>query len=221
MAEFDRALLAATGRDRPRVVILPTASSPDGEDVFQRWAAMGVAHFASLGAEVEPVLVRTGGDADGPGRVQAIGEADLVYLSGGKPGYLLEVLARLAGRAGARATAQRARGGRRRLLGRGDGAGRTQLLGSELRLAAVAGPLATRARRSCRARGPAALRRLAGAAVGADRAAGAARVGRAGHRRGHGVVGPTARGRSTARARVTVWRGRRRERFRAGEAFRL
>ena len=42
--------------------ILPTASFPDGEDVFQRWAAMGVAHFAALGAEVEPVLVR---DRDG------------------------------------------------------------------------------------------------------------------------------------------------------------
>ena len=60
MLDFDRALLEATGRARPRVVILPTASYPDGEDVFQRWAAMGVAHFASLGAEVEPVLVRTG-----------------------------------------------------------------------------------------------------------------------------------------------------------------
>ena len=43
---------------RPRVAILPTASWPDGEDVFQRWAAMGVEHFTALGAEVEPVLVR-------------------------------------------------------------------------------------------------------------------------------------------------------------------
>ena len=42
----------------PRVAILPTASYPDGEDVFHRWAAMGVAHFGQLGAEVEPVLVR-------------------------------------------------------------------------------------------------------------------------------------------------------------------
>src|SRR6476659_7251994 len=52
MAEFDQELLASTGRVRPRVAILPTASSPDGNDVFDRWAAMGVAHFASLGAEV-------------------------------------------------------------------------------------------------------------------------------------------------------------------------
>ena len=60
MAEFDRSLLAATGRARPRVAILPTASAPDGEATFRAWAEMGVEHFGSLGAEVEPVLVRDG-----------------------------------------------------------------------------------------------------------------------------------------------------------------
>jgi cyanophycinase len=88
MNEIDAALLAATGRPRPRVAILPTASWPDGEAVFRRWAAMGVAHFSALGAEVEPVLVRDRFDADDEAHVQAIGEADLVYLSGGKPGHL-------------------------------------------------------------------------------------------------------------------------------------
>ncbi len=92
MAEFDAGLLAATGRARPRVAILPTASYPDGEEVFTRWAAMGVAHFGALGAEVEPVLVRDREAADDPAAAQAIGEADLVYLSGGKPGYLMGVL---------------------------------------------------------------------------------------------------------------------------------
>ncbi len=92
MADFDAGLLAATGRARPRVVILPTASYPDGEEVFIRWATMGVAHFGQLGAEVEPVLVRDRTGADDPAAAQAIGEADLVYLSGGKPGYLLSVL---------------------------------------------------------------------------------------------------------------------------------
>jgi cyanophycinase len=93
MAEVDAALLAATGRKRPRVVLLPTATRPDGEEVFQRWAAMGVEHFAALGAEVEPVLVRDRFDADDPSHVQAIGEADVVYLSGGKPGHLTDTLA--------------------------------------------------------------------------------------------------------------------------------
>jgi cyanophycinase-like exopeptidase len=92
MNEIDAALLAATGRDRPRVAILPTASWPDGEDVFRRWAAMGVDHFTALGAEVEPVLVRDRFDAEDDAHVQAIGEADLVYLSGGKPGHLTDTL---------------------------------------------------------------------------------------------------------------------------------
>ena len=92
MAEIDAGLLAATGRRRPRVAILPTASWPDGEDVFRRWAAMGAEHFTALGAEVEPVLVRDRFDADDAAHVQAIGEADLVYLSGGKPGHLTSTL---------------------------------------------------------------------------------------------------------------------------------
>jgi cyanophycinase len=92
MDDFDRALLQATGRERPRVAIVPTASFPDGEDVFQRWAAMGIAHFSGLGAEVEPVMVRDRAAADDPSACQAIGEADLVYLSGGKPSHLVAAL---------------------------------------------------------------------------------------------------------------------------------
>lgn len=89
----DRDLLAATGRSRPRVVILPTASVPDGEATFLRWAEMGRQHFTALGAEVEPVLVRDRAGAEDPGNAQAVGEADLIYLSGGKPEYLCETLA--------------------------------------------------------------------------------------------------------------------------------
>ena len=92
MLEFDAGLLAATGRAKPRVAILPTASYPDGEEVFTRWAAMGVSHFGQLGAEVEPVLVRDRAGADDAAAAQAIGEADLIYLSGGKPAYLLDAL---------------------------------------------------------------------------------------------------------------------------------
>jgi len=93
MAEVDAGLLAATGRRRPRVALLPTASWPDGEEVFRRWASMGVEHFSALGAEVEPVLLRDRFDANDVSHVQAIGEADLVYLSGGKPGHLTDSLA--------------------------------------------------------------------------------------------------------------------------------
>jgi cyanophycinase len=93
MAAFDRDLLASIGRARPRVVILPAASAPDGEAIFRRWADLGTGHFAGLGAEVEPVLIRTREEAADEGAAQAIGEADLIYLSGGQPRHLRSVLA--------------------------------------------------------------------------------------------------------------------------------
>jgi len=92
MSEIDRALLASTGVARPRVVVVPTASWPDGDDVFRRWGALGQAHFEALGAEVEQVLVRDRAEADDPACAQAAGEADLIYFSGGKPDHLRAVL---------------------------------------------------------------------------------------------------------------------------------
>src|ERR1019366_7279606 len=93
MAAIDAERLASSGRARPRVALLPTASWPDGEAVFLRWAALGVEHFEGLGAEVEVVPVRRRPDADDPAYAQAVGEAELIYLSGGKPDHLLRTLA--------------------------------------------------------------------------------------------------------------------------------
>jgi cyanophycinase len=92
MADIDRELLATIPSRRPRVVVMPTAAWPDGDATFRRWAEMGVEHFGGLGAEVEAVLVRDRGDADDAAFVQAVGEADLVYLSGGHPEHLRTVL---------------------------------------------------------------------------------------------------------------------------------
>jgi cyanophycinase len=74
------------------VAIVPTASQPDGEAVFARWLAMGVEHFARLGARAEPVALRTRADAEDPALAETLGRADFVYLSGGKPAYLGDVL---------------------------------------------------------------------------------------------------------------------------------
>ncbi len=129
MEDVDRVLLLATGRDRPRVVVLPTASWPDGEETFRRWAAQGEAHFAALGAEVEPVLVRGAEDANDPAAAAAIGEADLIYLSGGKPGHLLAALD--VGGVGAALRAAHARGA----VIAGCSAGAMVLAGHQLRSA--------------------------------------------------------------------------------------
>lgn len=92
MTAIDADLLAASGAGAsPRVAIVPTASWPDGERVFERWAADGVRHFEALGAVATPVRIRTRADADDEAHVATIGGADLVYLSGGKPDHLAAV----------------------------------------------------------------------------------------------------------------------------------
>ncbi len=78
--------------DEPFVVVLPTASAPDGVGVPERWTRMGVAHFSQLGARVEPVMLLDREDAENPAIVEAIAQANFVYFSGGKPRYLLETL---------------------------------------------------------------------------------------------------------------------------------
>src|SRR5260221_6232260 len=92
MAAFDADLLATTGRRRPRVVIVPTATSAEGESDHARWVAQGIEHFGALGAEVEAIAVLGRASADDESSAQAIGEADVVYLAGGEPGPMLEAL---------------------------------------------------------------------------------------------------------------------------------
>jgi cyanophycinase len=219
MAEFDLGLLAATGRRRPRVVIVPTAAFPDGEDAFQRCAAMGIEHFSALGAEVEPVLVRDRAAADDGAHAQAVGEADLVYLVGGRQDHLANVLdgtslgravvaahyrgAVVAGSAaGAMVLAERQFEFRRRIL--------PWPLRWRPGLAFVPGA-AVFPRYDSWPEPLSALMALqaprGSVVVGLDD--GTAVVGRDGSWQVHG------------RSRVTIWRGRRRERFRSGEAFRI
>ena len=195
MAEIDAALLAASGRSRPRVAILPTASWPDGEEVFRRWADMGAAHFTALGAEVEPVLVRDRFDADDDAPAQAIGEADLVYLSGGKPGHLTESL--LGTRVGDAIVAAHERGAALA----GCSAGAMILAGRHfdfrIRRMPCPAPLAGQPGARAEGHGDPPLRRVAGGPVGGLRppvAAGPRR--RSGSTRTPRPSGATARGRS-------------------------
>lgn len=219
MAALDRDLLAAIDRARPRVVILPTASAPDGEDVFRRWADMGAEHFAGLGAEVERVLIRSVEEGSDPAGLQAIGEADLIYLSGGQPAHLRRVVtlsplgaalrsandrgAIIAGcSAGAMVLTARQpefrRGPLPWPLRWGTGMGLVPNVAVLPHYDAWPEPVAALM----------ALQAPRGVTVmGIDE--GTAVVGREGAWQVHG------------RGRVTVWRGRRRERYRHGEAFRL
>ncbi len=91
IAAVDKMLLERIN-GAPRVVVLPTASAPDGPGVPERWATMGVDHFTQLGAVVEAAMLLQRADADDESIVAQLASANFVYLSGGKPRYLLETL---------------------------------------------------------------------------------------------------------------------------------
>ena len=94
MRGVDRYLLDSlpvNGR-KPRVACLPTAAGKEGDSSVNRWLNMGVQHFQELGADVEPVRIIDRYSADDPCWEPILENADLIYFSGGDPGYLYEVM---------------------------------------------------------------------------------------------------------------------------------
>jgi cyanophycinase len=90
MNDVDRYLLDSlnlNGR-KPRVVCLPTAAGQEGDASVNRWSNMGVDHFSKLGAEVNALHIIDRGSADDPQYESMLENADLIYFSGGDPGYL-------------------------------------------------------------------------------------------------------------------------------------
>ena len=88
----DRRLVAEADGDG-RVLILPTASAPEGKDVFERWGSLGLAHFSRLDIPAEVLDLRTREEAADPRLVARLDGASAVYFSGGNPAYLSATLA--------------------------------------------------------------------------------------------------------------------------------
>jgi cyanophycinase-like exopeptidase len=89
MTEVDQLLL--TGRP-PRAVYLPTAAGQETDERVDYWLELGRSHFEGIGVEAVGLRVLTREDADDPAFAEQIGEAGLIYLSGGSPGYLADTL---------------------------------------------------------------------------------------------------------------------------------
>ncbi|MFL5736692.1 MAG: Type 1 glutamine amidotransferase-like domain-containing protein [Actinomycetota bacterium] len=90
--DVDRWLLGRTTRTGP-VLIAPTASAPEGEDVFRRWAGAGLEHFGGGSRRAEVLELRTREDAFREDVVERLVDASVLYFSGGNPAYLVETLA--------------------------------------------------------------------------------------------------------------------------------
>ena len=75
-----------------RVLILPTASAPEGDDVFDKWAGMGAEHYTRLGLAPQVLPLKVRDDASRPEIVDAVADSRIIFFSGGNPGYLAETL---------------------------------------------------------------------------------------------------------------------------------
>lgn len=74
------------------MAILPTASAPDGRVVAERWGLAGVTHFEKLGASATAIMALDRAACGQAILAEAVARSHLVYLSGGKPGYLYRTL---------------------------------------------------------------------------------------------------------------------------------
>ena len=50
-----------------RVLVVPTASAPEGNDVFERWGRMGIEHYDAIGLAPEVLELRNRADAQTTG----------------------------------------------------------------------------------------------------------------------------------------------------------
>ncbi len=222
LADLDRDLVAACGRERPRVAIVVLGALDDDAAGWPQAASLE--RFRSLGAEVESVSVTDprspGGEAESlDASVQAIGEADIVYLAGGPRGALSRAI--VASPVGDAVVAGHRRGAivvgcasGALLLGQRQPVLRRRLLPNPIRwvdaLQLLPGVVVLPAYDARPEPVMAALALLASrgsVVLGIDRDTAVA--GREGAMRVYG------------RGRVTVWHGRHRERYRRGETFRI
>lgn len=87
---MDSTILAATNIKSPRVLIIPTAASPQNPS---KAASNGVSYFTKLGADASPLMVLEPSDANDPTILEPVKYADLIYLTGGDPSYLVDTFA--------------------------------------------------------------------------------------------------------------------------------
>ena len=75
-----------------KVLVVPTASAPEGDETFRRWGMMGVDHYKAIGLAPEVLELRVRADASKKEIVDAVQGARHIFFSGGNPGYLAETL---------------------------------------------------------------------------------------------------------------------------------
>jgi cyanophycinase len=74
-----------------RVVCLPTGAGTEGEERLNYWKDLGENYFNRMGVhQVESLPVHNRADSENPVFVEKVRNANFVYISGGKPYYLMD-----------------------------------------------------------------------------------------------------------------------------------
>ncbi|MGH7611555.1 MAG: Type 1 glutamine amidotransferase-like domain-containing protein [Candidatus Dormibacteria bacterium] len=87
----EREALAAAGGDGS-VVVLATASAPEGEKIFQGWIEMGIGHYRGMGLHVRAPELRSRADAGSAAIAGMVRSASMTFFSGGNPEFLARTL---------------------------------------------------------------------------------------------------------------------------------
>jgi len=90
--EIDRFSISRAEFGDGSVVILPTASAPEGDDVFNRWAGMGLDHYKAMGVHARVIDLRTRDDAFLDVLIEELADPSMIFFSGGNPAYLCQTL---------------------------------------------------------------------------------------------------------------------------------
>ena len=90
--EVDRSALHRARDGDGSVLILPAASAPEGDDVFDNWARMGLEHYEGMGVPARVSGLKTREDARSEAHIAQIEGASMLYFSGGNPAYLADTL---------------------------------------------------------------------------------------------------------------------------------
>jgi len=88
-AEVDKYVIQRLGRPSVRVAILPTAAAPENAPLA---AENGVRHFRGLGVQAAAMMVVDKPSANDERLVAQLDGVDLVYIAGGDPRHLLNML---------------------------------------------------------------------------------------------------------------------------------
>ncbi len=89
---IDGALLERVAGHSARAIIIPTAAGQEGPTSVGSWLSRGVDHFERLGLEAIPLTIIDRIGADDPANAAQIGDAAIVYFSGGNPSYVIETM---------------------------------------------------------------------------------------------------------------------------------